>query len=179
MRTLVIITHPSMEESKINAFLKQVLVEHDGFTVHDLYEQYPDEEVNIKKEQQLLLEHERVIFQFPNYWYSYPPLLKKWFDVVLERGWAFRGQHALAGKEFGIAISSGFTAEDYRFDGLHRHTIDQVMAPFTATCNFIQTKSLPMFTTYEDELTTESDFHQMGKAYIKYLEKRYSFHRKS
>ncbi|WP_175615894.1 NAD(P)H-dependent oxidoreductase [Piscibacillus halophilus] len=113
--------------------------------------------MDIKHEQLLLEEHNRVIFQFPNYWYSYPPLLKKWFDLVLERGWAFRGQHALKGKEFGIAVSSGFTAEDYRFDGLHRHTIDQVMAPFTATCNFIRVKSLPLFATFEEELETSAD----------------------
>ncbi|MDF7639407.1 NAD(P)H-dependent oxidoreductase [Lactobacillus sp. ESL0791] len=26
--------------------------------------------------------------QFPFYWYSCPPLLKKWEDDVLEHGWA-------------------------------------------------------------------------------------------
>ncbi|WP_170158537.1 NAD(P)H-dependent oxidoreductase [Aquisalibacillus elongatus] len=179
MATLVIIAHPSMEESVINKHLKQTIMNETDITVHDLYEKYPDEQIDIKREQHLLEEHNRVIFQFPNYWYSYPPLLKKWFDLVLERGWAFRGQHALKGKEFGIAVSSGFTAEDYRFDGLHRHTIDQVMAPFTATCNFIRTKSLPLFATFEQELETSEDYKQIAEAYIAYLSKSFKFHRKS
>ncbi|MDC3418012.1 NAD(P)H-dependent oxidoreductase [Aquibacillus salsiterrae] len=179
MKTLVIITHSEMSESKINSFLKDKIMGDTNFTVHDLYEQYPDERINKKAEQQLLIVHERIIFQFPNYWYSYPPLLKKWFDIVLERGWAFRGKHALAGKEFGIAVSSGFTPNDYRFDGLHRHTLDQVMSPFTAMCNFIQTKSLPMFTSFEGELIAEADYEKLGNDYMDYLRGTYSFHRDS
>ncbi|MBM7573385.1 NAD(P)H-dependent oxidoreductase [Aquibacillus albus] len=177
MRILVIVVHPTMEESAINKRLKKAIVGKSNILVHDLYDTYPDENIDIKREQQLLEGHDRVVFQFPNYWYSYPPLLKKWFDLVLERGWAFRGKHALQGKEFGIAVSSGFTREDYRFDGLHRHTIEQVMASFFATCNFIRVKSIPMFTTFEDELETEEDLERMSQQYLAYLRKRYSFHR--
>ncbi|GEL76225.1 NAD(P)H oxidoreductase [Tenuibacillus multivorans] len=148
-----------------------------NITLHEIYEDYPDWQIDVNKEQQLLLEHDRIIFQFPNYWYSYPPLLKKWFDDVLLSGWAFRGQHALTGKEFGVAISSGFSSEDYRFDGLHQHTIEQILAPFYATCHFIRGKTLPIFKSFEEELKTETDFSRLRQNYLLYLNKQYPYHR--
>ena len=33
--------------------------------------------------------HDVVIFQFPLFWYSTPPILKQWQDIVLEYGWAY------------------------------------------------------------------------------------------
>jgi glutathione-regulated potassium-efflux system ancillary protein KefG len=179
VKTLVVIAHPSIEQSKLNAHLKKTILNQPDITMNELYNEYPDESIDVKREQRLLEDHDRIIFQFPNYWYSYPPLLKKWFDQVLERGWAYKGGYALRGKEFGLAISSAFTPEDYRFDGLHRHTIEQIMAPFYATCNFIGTKSLPIFKTFADLMETEEDLHQQSQKYLDYLRKSYSFHYKS
>ncbi|WP_085524330.1 NAD(P)H-dependent oxidoreductase [Tuberibacillus sp. Marseille-P3662] len=176
MKTLVIIAHPDINQSRINAHLKQAIINQPDITVHELYREYPDESIDVQYEQRLLEDHDRTIFQFPNYWYSYPPLLKKWFDDVLERGWAFKGRYALRGKAFGVAISSGFTPEDYRFDGHHRHTIEQIMAPFYATCNFIRTKSLPLFKTFEDLMVTEADLDQQAQKYLEYLRQSFSFH---
>lgn len=179
MKTLVVLAHPSIEESIINANLKKAVLKATEIKLHELYTTYPDWEIDIKKEQELVEEYERIIFQFPNYWYSYPPLLKKWFDQVLERGWAFRGRHALAGKEIGAAISSGFSSEDYRFDGLHRHSLEQILAPFYATCNFIRAKSLPVFATFEEETTTEKGYEEQAAEYLDYLKKTYRFHGQS
>jgi len=36
-----------------------------------------------------LLEHDRIVLQFPMYWYSMPPLLKKWLDDVLTYNFAY------------------------------------------------------------------------------------------
>ncbi|WP_088105795.1 NAD(P)H-dependent oxidoreductase [Halalkalibacter urbisdiaboli] len=179
MKILVILAHPSIEQSKLNAHLKSAILKQPDITINELYKEYPDENIDVKREQRLLEEHERIIFQFPNYWYSYPSLLKKWFDDVLERGWAFKGRHALNGKEFGVAISSAFTPEDYRYDGLNRHTIEQIMAPFYATCNFIRAKSLPIFKTFADLMETEDDLDQQSQKYLEYLRKSYRFHYKS
>ena len=61
-------------------------------TVHDLYEAYPD--FDIDAEQRLLEAHDIVIFQQPFYWYSVPPLIKQWCDLVLEHGWAYGSARA-------------------------------------------------------------------------------------
>ncbi|UFU00772.1 NAD(P)H-dependent oxidoreductase [Radiobacillus kanasensis] len=104
MKILVIIAHPTMDDSRINAYLKKVVEQEASVTVHDLYSTYPNEDIDVGQEQQLLEKHDRIIFQYPNYWYSYTPLLKKWFDKVLESGWAFKGSRALKGKEKNLEL---------------------------------------------------------------------------
>lgn len=176
MKVLVILAHPSITTSRLNAHLKKGIANQSDIKINELYEEYPDEQIDIKREQLLVEEHNRVIFQFPNYWYNYPPLLKKWFDEVLERGWAFSGGDAIRGKELGVAVSSNYSPEDYRFDGHHRHTIEQIMAPFHATCNFIGAKSLPIFKTFNDLMQTDEDLDEQAKEYLKYLRKPFTFH---
>lgn len=78
-------------------------------TVHDLYGTYPNFTIDVEKEQQLLLELERIVFQFPMYWYSSPALLKQWEDDVLALGWAYgTGGTKSYGKELLLAISTAF-----------------------------------------------------------------------
>jgi putative NADPH-quinone reductase len=56
----------------------------NNVTIHQLYAAYPDFRIDVKREQELLSLHDRMILQFPLYWYSTPALLKQWFDVVLK-----------------------------------------------------------------------------------------------
>ncbi|ETT59992.1 NAD(P)H oxidoreductase [Paenibacillus sp. FSL H8-457] len=87
MKTLVIVAHPGLHEgSRINRELTETVGHHPEVTVHDLYQRYPDGIIDIAAEQQLLLRHDRIVFQFPFWWYSSPPLLKHWFDEVLTFG---------------------------------------------------------------------------------------------
>jgi len=54
----------------------------------------------------------------PFYWYSVPTLLKQWFDLVLEYGWAYgKGGDALSGKKVTSVISTGGAEEAYSVDG--------------------------------------------------------------
>ncbi|MDG5788538.1 NAD(P)H-dependent oxidoreductase [Evansella sp. AB-P1] len=180
MKILVIIAHPSLDEdSRLNAALKDAIENKSDITINELYKEYPDEEIDVKREQQLAEEHDRIIFQFPNYWYSYPHLLKKWFDVVLEKGWAFNGVYKLEGKELGIAISSNAHPHDYRYDGQHRFTIEQIMTPIYATSSIVRTKTLPIFNTFTELVETEESLKKHGEAYVEYIRSPYTFHYKS
>jgi len=59
------------------------LAKRQDVTIHPLYEAYPDWSIDVTREHELLLAHDRIVLQFPFYWYSSPPLLKKWLDFVL------------------------------------------------------------------------------------------------
>jgi len=83
MKTLVIITHPNLDQSRINRTWMQELKKHEEITIHALYQAYPDGKINVAHEQSLLESHDRIILQFPFYWYSTPSLLKQWQDEVL------------------------------------------------------------------------------------------------
>jgi glutathione-regulated potassium-efflux system ancillary protein KefG len=92
-------------------------------TFHDLYEAYPDFNVDVAREQALLLDHDVVVLHHPFYWYSAPPLVKQWEDLVLEHGWAY-GAHGrmLEGKRLLSVVTLGGVAAAYRPEGYNRFT---------------------------------------------------------
>lgn len=136
MMTLVIVAHPDLANSQINSTWKKAFQQHPDVTVHDLYAMYPDFKIDVKKEQELLMRHDRIILQFPFYWYSSPALLKLWQDEVLTYGWAY-GQSGtqLHGKELMLAFSTGGPATTYQPSGMNRFTFDQLTTPFQAMAN--------------------------------------------
>lgn len=129
----------------------------DLVTVHDLYEAYPTLHINVRYEQQLLEQHDAVVFQHPFYWYSAPALVKEWQDLVLEYGWAYgRGGDKLKGKVTLNAISTGGPVFAYRRDGYNRFTIRELLAPFDQTAHLCGMKYLAPFVLHSS-LRVESD----------------------
>lgn len=134
--TLVIVAHPDLESSRINKRLAAELERRGNVTVHRLYETYPDEKIDAAREQALLTAHDRVVLQFPFFWYSSPSLLKKWLDVVFELGFAHgKGGDKLNGKELLIAISSGGAQSMFQAGGFHNYSYSELLRPFQQTAN--------------------------------------------
>ncbi len=131
---LVLFAHPSYEKSRTHRHLADAVRHLPGVTFHDLYEAYPDYDVDVAREQALLLAHHVIVFQHPFYWYSVPPLLKQWMDLVLEHGWAYgRDGTALRGKTWQVAITAGGRDAAYRADGFNRYTFAEFLRPIEAT----------------------------------------------
>ena len=99
-----------------------------GVTFHDLYEAYPDFDVDRRHEQELLSRHDLVVMQHPLYWYTVPPLVNQWKIAVLTHGWAYgAGGSALRGKSWLSAITTGGSDAAYQHGGLHRYTIRELL----------------------------------------------------
>lgn len=165
-KILVLFAHPRFEHSLVN----RVLVEKEklipSITFHDLYEHYPDFNINIKLEQDLLISHEVILWHHPFYWYSCPPLLKQWIDMVLEFNWAYGPMgDALKGKHILNVITSGGAREAYQTDGRNRHTIRQMLAPFDQTAALCKMIYLPPFAIQgthklqQEELLNHADMY--------------------
>ncbi|ULG74514.1 NAD(P)H-dependent oxidoreductase [Macrococcus brunensis] len=137
MSTLVILAHPNMKESIVNHLWKREL-EQENIYVHDLYETYPDEKLDVIHEQELIEQHDTIVFQFPFYWYSSPPLLKKWLDEVLEEGWAHGSRFSLEGKKIALAISIGDKQYNYEKTGKVTFSLDELISPYIATAIYIK-----------------------------------------
>ena len=75
--------------------------------------------IDVAAEQAALTASDRIVLQFPMYWFSSPPLLKTWFDDVLTHGWAYgrNGGDKLEGRKVALAVTTGVRAEDYGADG--------------------------------------------------------------
>ena len=145
-RILILFAHPAFERSRVNKSLIEAISPLDGITIHDLYELYPEFDIDIEKEKQLLLQHPVIVWQHPLFWYSGPALLKQWQDLVLEHGWAYGKQgHALDGKKIFNAITSGGETDAYRPEGLQRFTIKDFLLPFERTAQLCRMIYLPPF----------------------------------
>lgn len=135
-KVLVLYAHPSQRRSEVNAPMFRDAGSIKGVTAIDLYYEYPTYNINIDLEQQRLIDHDVIIFQFPLYWYSTPSILKEWQDLVLEYGFAY-GQDgkALHGKTFLCAISAGGKADAYQTDGYNHFTIRELLQPLEQTAS--------------------------------------------
>lgn len=148
LRTLLIVSHPDILESQSQQYFLTSIKENETITIHHLEEQYPDGKIDVAKEQKLLRQHDRVIFQFPFYWYSSPPLLKYWQDMVLEDGFAYGNKKRLAGKEFGLIIMIGMPRREYQAGGDELFTVSELTKPYQAMANKVgmtYIKPLPIF----------------------------------
>jgi glutathione-regulated potassium-efflux system ancillary protein KefG len=135
-RVLLLLAHPRLSASRINAALLNAARGVDGVTVHDLYRAYPDGFIDVAAEQQRLLAHNTLVLQFPIHWYAMPALLKHWFDEVLQAGWAYgRDGSALTGKGMFVAATSGGDPAGY---GRHeaQFTLAELFRPIEASARY-------------------------------------------
>lgn len=121
----------------------------EGVELRDLYEEYPDFNVDVGQEQQRLNAHDIIVFQHPFYWYSCPALLKEWQDLVLEYGYAFGPDGvALQGKKLLSAVTTGGGIEAYSREGVNRFTMQELLVPFAQTAHFCGMQYLPPFVVH-------------------------------
>ncbi|MCB0284289.1 MAG: NAD(P)H-dependent oxidoreductase [Calditrichaeota bacterium] len=171
-KLLILFAHPAYQKSRINKKLIHGVSEIENVTFHDLYERYPELDIDVKYEQNLLLEHDVIIFQHPFFWYSTPAILKEWQDLVLEHGWAYgRNGLALKGKVFFNAITTGGKKEAYSSDGFHGCTVRQLLLPIEKTAKLCRMQYLPPFVVHGTHAIDPQQTQIYNSLYIEILEK--------
>lgn len=151
MKKLIVVTHPEIENSKINKrWVEELEKTPEKYTVHQLYKRYPDEKIDVFAEQKLLQQYEKIIFQFPVYWHSCPPLLKKWIDEVLIYGWAYgsKSGYQVSGKKIALAMSAGLEEYEYSSDEKYKYTLKELTRPFELTWEYVRADYRPFFVYY-------------------------------
>jgi glutathione-regulated potassium-efflux system ancillary protein KefG len=169
-RILIEFAHPAIQKSRINRQLIDTVKKLDHVTVNDLYDNYPDFFIDVKKEQQLLLSHDIIIWHHPFYWYSAPALLIEWMDLVLEHGWAY-GEHGrmLEGKSVLSVISSGGRREVYSKEGRNHYTMNEFLVPFKQSVNLCRMEYLPPFVVHGAHTIKNSEIEAYAVQYKKVL----------
>ena len=172
MKTLVLVFHPDMSDSRINRPLAaRAEALGDDVTVRYMYKIYPDQKVDVDAEQAILETADRIVLQFPLYWYSTPALLKQWEDDVLLYGWAYGSTgNALAGKELLVAVSTGGSSDAYSHEASYGYTITELLRPLQATANMVQMTYLKPFTTTGTLTITDEALAQRVEDYAAVLE---------
>jgi glutathione-regulated potassium-efflux system ancillary protein KefF len=140
----VLYAHPHGRRSTANRRLIEAVADLPGVTIHDLYQRYPDYDIDLRAEQAAVQTAALVVFQYPTYWYSLPPLLKLWIDTVLTPGWAHGpGGTALAGKHLWCVTTTGGDRASYAPDGIHGYPYEAFLPPLVQTARLCGMVWLP------------------------------------
>jgi glutathione-regulated potassium-efflux system ancillary protein KefG len=133
-KLIVYYAHPGHKHSHVNRHMARAAARIDGITFVDLYADYPRFDINVDIEQQRLLDHDVIVFQFPVFWYSTPSILKEWQDLVLEHGFAYGSNgDKLAGKHMLLAVTGAGPADAYTDQGYQHYPLRTFLTPLEQT----------------------------------------------
>ena len=174
MNTTVLLFHPNLAASRINARLAQAArgagTAENPVEVRDMYALYPDFHVDVAAEQAACEATDRIVLQFPMYWYSSPALLKQWQDDVLTYGWAYGSTgKALHGKEIALAVSPGAPASSYDHSGDAHYELHELLRPFQAMSNMVGTRFVTPFITAGTLTLSDEDLEKQAESYTAWL----------
>lgn len=133
MKVLLIFAHTYWNDSKVNHKLLESIKDFNNVKIHNLSTIYKDGKINkenIKSEIDLLKEADKIIFQFPLFWFSTPSLLKEWQDNVLSDLLHGNESKCLEGKIFQIITTAG--GEKSFYDSLEYNT-NALLSPITTS----------------------------------------------
>lgn len=148
-KLLVYYAHPGERFSRVNRPMRAVAQTMEGISFVDLYATYPRGDIDVRREQQRLLEHQVIVFQHPLYWYSTPSLVKEWIDLVLEHGFAYgTGGDKLAGKAMMLALTAGGPEDAYAPDGYQHFSLRTFLTPLEQTARLCQMRFVPPYVLY-------------------------------
>ena len=165
-KVLILFAHPRFEKSKTNRVLLAGVDKIEGVTLNDLYEQYPDFNIDVEREKDLLLAHEVIIWHHPLYMYSAPAMLKQWVDLVLEYGWAHGSQgNALKDKMIFNALTAGGARESYAINQHNRFTLREFLVPFEQTATLCKMIYLPPFAVHGTHLLSDQQLAEYARLY--------------
>lgn len=169
-KILILFTHPIPHKSRLNSAMINAVEGLENVSVRYLYDLYPDFYIDVKAEQELLLQHDIIVWQHPFYWYSAPALLKEWIDLVLEHGFAYgREGNALKGKQVLTATTTGGRMEAYAEGGHNRFTMNQFLAPYEQTARLCKMDYLPPFVIHGSLIIDDKDIEQVSENYRKII----------
>jgi len=133
-KPIVYYAHPGHKYSHVNRHMARAATAVDGVTYVDLYRDYPRFDIDVNVEQQRLLDHDVIVFQFPLFWYSTPSIIKEWEDLVLEHGFAYGlDGDKLAGKCMMLAVTGAGPKDAYSHEGYQNFPIRTFLTPLEQT----------------------------------------------
>ena len=143
---MLLLFHPRLESSRVNRVIFEKFANNPLIYSKDMYELYPDFNIDVSAEQEDLMKSDIIIVQHPMYWYAAPPLYKQWIDLVLEHGWAYgTNGDKLKGKKIFHIVSSGGAYEAHAKEGKKVYTYHELMRPFELTYQLCQMHYLPPY----------------------------------
>lgn len=166
-KVLVLVSHPNLEDSRINDALAAAAASVPNVKVRhiDSVLESNGGHFDAPTEQEIIDAHDVLVFQFPWYWYSAPAAVKQYLDEVLTSGWAYLGRTALEGKPLIFAITTGGAEQAYSADGQNKYTMNELLAPYIATANMTKMIWNEPIVVHGVRTLSEQELHEVVSNY--------------
>ena len=137
---LIILGHPAFEKSFANKTIIEELKKSNlNLEIRNLQKLYPDYDIDIQAEQDVLLRHQSIVFQYPFYWYNMPAILKHWFDRVLTYNFAYGTKgDKLKNKNFIPSFTVGAPEKEYQTLREHHFRVHEFCKNLEQTAYYTQ-----------------------------------------
>jgi len=154
---LIILGHPHFDKSLANKTIIDELQNSNlDIEVRHLQALYPNYKIDAKAEQEALLRHQTIVFQYPVYWYNMPAILKQWFDVVFEYQFAYGSKgDKLKGKNFIPSFTVGAPENEYKTLGEHHFRVYEFCKNLEQTAYYAQMNYVEPFYFHGTSLVAE------------------------
>ncbi len=171
---LIILAHPNFDNSFANKTIIEELqksnLDLEIRNIHSLYSNY---KIDVKAEQEALLRHQTIVFQYPVYWLNTPAILKLWIDEVFQYQFAYGSKgDKLKGKNFMPSFTVGAPEESYKVSGNHRVRIYEFCKSLELTAYYVQMNYMDPICLYGVSLAAgnkEDDIKSNAKQHAKKL----------
>ncbi len=168
-RALVLVAHPNLHHSVVNAGLLRAAraIGEPGIEVRDVYALYPDYVIDVPAEQAAVERADLLVWVHPMQWYSMPALMKLWVDEVLSYGWAYgHAGKRLHGKDLWLVSSTGARASAYHPTGYNRYFFDAFMHPYEQTAELCGLRFLPPLVVHGAHRLTPSELDEHVRTFV-------------
>ena len=162
-------SHPDVDQSTSQQFLlaavkgeEQIQIRHLESILAKQEDNYFDKTI----ERAFLQEADKIIFQFPLYWYQCPSVMKQWMDEVLTLNLSQKDTK----KEFGIVVTVGAKKDRYTAGGSVGFGIEELLRPYQALANQLGWNYQTPFVIYQFQYLPETQKQQLLVDYLYYLE---------
>ena len=167
-KTLIIMSHPDVTQSSSQQFLLAAIKGEEQIQIRHLESILAEQENNHfdkRIERACLQDADRIIFQFPLYWYQCPSVMKQGMDEVLTLNLSQKAK-----KEFGIVVTVGAKQDRYTAGGSVGFGIEELLRPYQALANQLGWNYQTPFVVYQFQYLTETQKQQLLVDYLYYLE---------
>ena len=168
-KTLIIMSHPDVTQSSSQQFLlaavkgeEQIQVRH----LESILAAQGSKHFDKTLERAFLQEADRIILQFPLYWYQCPSVMKQWMDEVLTLNLSQKSKMI----EFGIVVTVGAKSDRYTAGGSVGFGIEELLRPYQALANQLGWEYQTPFVIYQFQYLPETQKQQLLVDYLYYLE---------
>ena len=162
-KTRLWFSHPNQDSSIVNKMILEEISSSDMvIDIRNLDQLYPDFNIDVPVEQDILRKTDKIILLFPVYWVGMPSLLTHWREKVFLKDFAYTDPYSdqkpeLKDKELIVIMTLGAPESAYTKDGFIQEDFTPYTKWITAMALFTEMKLQKIYPFFNANITKKQD----------------------